>query len=116
MKISDLQQKPTFTGTHAEGAILTAEHSSFTVDRTPENPRLICVDKFGHQVSASPKSNPEHVLDGILRFAPAPGRSSSHCSRRGKFNPRSLRKSGEESQGEHTRMRCGRGYSDLDAG
>lgn len=44
----------------------------FTVERTHETSRLVCLDKFGREVPVPRKSNPEHVLDGILRLAPPP--------------------------------------------
>jgi glutamate synthase domain-containing protein 3 len=37
----------------------------FTVDRTSETAQLKCFDKFGCQVSAPPKADPQRVIDGI---------------------------------------------------
>jgi glutamate synthase domain-containing protein 1/glutamate synthase domain-containing protein 3 len=48
----------------------------FTVDRKGENAQLICVDKFGREVRAPPKSDPARALEGILRLAPAPSARS----------------------------------------
>jgi glutamate synthase domain-containing protein 1/glutamate synthase domain-containing protein 3 len=42
----------------------------FTVERTPKMSRLVCIDKFGREVSVPRKSDPKHVLDEIVRRMP----------------------------------------------
>ena len=44
----------------------------FTVERTPERSRLLCVDKFGREVTLPREPDPQQVLGGILNRIPQP--------------------------------------------
>ena len=51
-------------GSHTDGGAFI-----FTVDRSAETPRLVCTDKFGHQVMAPPSGSSRRTMERALELA-----------------------------------------------
>ena len=58
-------------GSYTDGGAFT-----FTVERTSELTRLMCVDKFGREVHVPRKTGPKRFLDSLLSLAPPLSSSS----------------------------------------